>query len=326
MVDGYGFNNPDFQKELESWDIEDGTKVTNLEEVDDEQKENKEEEEDILEEVIPLYKNIAEKIEFELEDFSKYSEDENGLVSFITDYKNKIQENIEDEIYNEIEERSPLIARMIEEVYSNERSVENVILEYAQMLQYQPVEFLPDNIEYNKELVRNELRNLGVLTEEEIEVKLESMQDNGSLLPRAKNIIDTYNNNIQYQRSAILQQEYQRKQLLKQKQDQQVNVLLNTIKSKKLNNITIPEKDLPKFVSYLNERINIDSNGDLYIKVPVNDAISLENEFIKYRGGITGINDIIGLKANTEVAKRLFKPEKKKEEDMINKLFGHIKK
>lgn len=323
MVDGYGFNNPDFQKELESWDTEDTNKVTNLEEV---QEEVQEQEEETSEELVPLYKNIAEKIEFELEDFSKYSEDENGLISFITDYKEKVQEKIEDEIYNEIEERSPLIARMIEEVYSNDKPIENVILEYAQMLQYQPVEFKADNIEYNKDLVRNDLRNLGVLTEEEIEAKLEVMQDNGSLLSRAKNIIDTYNNTIQYQRNAILQQEAQRKQLLKQKQEQQVNVLLNTIKSKKLNNITIPDKDLPKFVSYLNDRINVDSNGDLYIKVPVNDAISLENEFIKYRGGITGINDIIGLKANTEVAKRLFKPEKKKEEDMINKLFGHIKK
>lgn len=323
MADGYGFNNPDFQNELESWDTEDTNKVTNLEE----NKEEEEVSEEIQEEQsVPLYKTIAEKIEFELEDFSKYSEDENGLVSFITDYKEKIQENIENEIYTEIEERSPLIARMLEEVYSNEKPIENVILEYAQMLQYQPVAFEADNIEYNKELVRNDLRNLGVLTEEEIEAKLEVMQDNGSLLLRAKNIIDTYNNNIQYQRNTILQQEYQRKQLLKQKQDQQVNVLLNTIKSKKLNNITIPDKDLPKFVSYLNERINVDSNGDLYIKVPVNDAISLENEFIKYRGGITGINDIIGLKANTEVARRLFKPEKKKEEDMINKLFGHIKK
>lgn len=293
-----------------------------------EEPEKEEEEQEEVEET-NAYEILAKELGYDTEQLDKYESSTEGLLAFIKDYTENTSKTVEQNVYDYIYEDHPVIADVLEKAYQSNRPTSEVIKEYYETLSFQPIEVEESDVESLRSVIFQQMESTGYFSKEEIEQKLDMLQDSGQLFERAKPIIDNYNQGQLAEQQRIVQQEKQKMELIQAKAKQQGEQLLGLIQNRKLANITIPEKDIQPFASFVNERLDRDNEGNLYIKTYFNSLTDLETEFIKYRGGVTNIKDLVGLKANSELAKKLFTSSNKKEEKGVdagfNAIFGHLK-
>lgn len=327
MSQGFSEEIKKFNEEQEqSESSEERVKPIEQENVEEEVQEEVQEEE--TQDAPSTFEMLAQELGYE-DDFSQYEESPEGLLSFVKDYTSKKEQEIEDNVYKYIEHEHPVIAEILNKAYTTNKPATDIIKEYYEVLNFEELNIDTTDTESLREVVRQQMQNTGYFTPDEIENKLDTLQDTGQLYDKAKPIIDSYNQNQLQYRNQVLQREQYKLQELENKAKMQGERLLSLLENRKLETITIPDKDVEPFAEFLNNKLSRDNEGNLYAKTYFNSLSDIETEFIKYRGGVTKIKDLVGMKANTELAKKLFTSKKSSQKDDVNegfnRIFGHLK-
>jgi len=303
--------------------------VSNEEVNSNENVEEKPDSEEQEEQALSTYEILAKQLQIEGIDVSQYEESIEGLVSFVKDYDSQKEKTITDNVYDYIAYEHPIIGDILEQVYNSDRPASEVIKEYYEIMTNDTLVIEMNDVDSLRSVLQQQMENSGFFDAEEIQGKLDLLQDSGELYNKAKPIIDNYNYAMTTKRQEMMAKENYRLEQLSAKSQQQGNRLQQLIESKQLEHITIPDNDVIPFMNYLNDVLDRDAEGNLFAKTYFGSLSDIETQFIRYRGGVTKIKDLVGMKANTELAKKLFTSSNRdnQKEDInsgFNSIFGHL--
>jgi hypothetical protein len=260
-------------------------------------------------------------------DYKDFPEDVDGLVNYTKNYADYRLNEFENTIQSKAPELYELLALALND--GDYKAVLNNWVNNQQTLQQYQVD--------DRVLVANELKSIGLLTDEQIKAAVDKMEDEGILNPKAQEIRTKKEQELSKANEESLKRQKQQEETVKLTAQKNYDTLAQSIKQGKLGNIEIPQSEREKFQQYFNDNFTYDTqSGKLYTYIELNDANDLANLFFRYRGG--NIEDLVKIKAATQVANKFFNKqpatkevktgelsEKEYMEEMVKKMKGIIK-
>lgn len=281
-------------------------------------------------EEVPLFKHISDQLGWEA-DIDTYEESPEGLASYIKDYEHSVKQStiqeVQESIFNNIQQSTPVLYDLLVRAINNDIDETALIKEYYNVLSYSEKSFEDLSIEDQRSIVKQ--AKFSDIDSEIAEDYLNKLQDNGTLANLAKSIYETESNQRKAQYDNLVQQKQYQQQQLEERANANAIKIRDIITNKNLETFAIPDRDVNPYLNFLQERLDYDEQGTLYIRMPLNTAKDLENTFYIFRGG--KIEDLINAKAKTVAANNLFnkgkssvpESDKNKKQELPN-LFGHI--
>ena len=288
--------------------------------------------EDSQEQEIGFFQGLTQHLGHELEDFSKYTEDEQGIFNYVSDYGNTIKEQaaaqVEQQIVENLQQQVPMLFDLMNRALQGVPE-QDLINEYYGVLNFENTNFESLTEEDHRAIVRK--YQLGdTFSEEDAQAFLDTMKDRGTLAATAKKLHEAQFTAQKAKYDALLEARQQQEAQLNNIIAQQAQATAQLIQAKQLESITIPEKDIKPFMEYLDANLDHDAEGNLYIKQYLGNKKGIQNAFINFRGG--DVSDLLQYKINSQVAQQIFKGKKSgtpnaaddgKKKDFD--LFGHVK-
>lgn len=275
-------------------------------EIQQEQLENNE-----AEEVFNVYEILNAKTGIPIE--GEFEESPDGILEWANKFK-----AYEIEKQRELKKQENPILYELEELASKGGNIFEVMENIVNNVKGK-ISFDENNIGLHKEIVLQELvsKNDGLFTEEELRERVNKLEDEGKLSNYAKNIIEKRNSNIEQKNKQVIEENNRKIEQYNNIVNNNLTKIVDYINNGKLGDaLEIPLVEREKLINWIDEQgLDADEQGRIYAKVYINSPEDLQPIFYKYRNG--NINDLIKIKASTQVASKIFnnknKPQQKQD-------------
>lgn len=245
-------------------------------------------------------------------EFDDWEESEEAIIDNLVRYSqeyHKYQDNARKEL---VKQTNPLLYQL-EDLASQGGDLYSVL---EQLIENKKGigEFAEDNIDLHRNIVAQELKQIGLLSDEEITAKLAKMEDEGKLTSTAKSLFDKRQSEFQQKNEQAIKNEQLRIQQFNEIVNKNLSTIETTINNGKLGDlIEIPIAERPKFLEFMSSvGLEADENGKIYTKQYLDNESDLQSLFFKYRKG--NLNDFIKAKASTQSIQSLLKKGVTKQE------------
>lgn len=225
-------------------------------------------------------------------DYSNYADDYDGVANFMKDYANMQKNSYE----QSLQQAAPEIYQVLSIALQggNYQEVLRQIANNSSGLEA----FDNSDINTMRNIVFNEMKKSGFLTDDEIKAKIDKAQDEGKLESFAKSIVDRDTEKARLANEQAIKAEQARIEYAKQQAGKKANEIRKIVEEKgKVQDIDLPLAERSKFLDFINENVQYDDNGELYYAYKIDSEEDLANLFFRYRKG--NISDLVKIKAMT---------------------------
>jgi predicted DNA-binding protein len=274
------------------------------------------------EQAFSLYQTLNAKLGLDIN--GEFGEDEDGIIKWATQYK-----DIEFQRDRELKRENAPLLYELEELVMQGEDISEVIKQLANNMQG-VIPFDENNISMQKEIVLQDMlsKSNNFFTKEDIEQRINQLEDEGKLTNYAKQIVDGKNQQLAERNQQVIEGRKQARQQYDGVVNNNLTQIANYISQGKLGNLEIPVNERQKLMDWIDNSAMLDSDeqGNIYAKQYIKTPEDLQSLFFRYRNG--NVEDIIKLKASTMNANKLFnkKVETKKTETTGNSVMDFIKK
>lgn len=262
-----------------------------------EQEETESSEEQEGAEELPLVESIKQSLGYEIED--EFEDTEEGIQLLFEKAKEKATE----EAVNTYFDRYPKAKELIE--YQEMGGDPNKFFQTQfPEVDYSEVEFKEDDTEMQERLVRQELKEVRGMSDEEIRAEIEDYRNGGILENKAKRSLTALKTKqAEDKNNLVEQQREQAKEYQKQVQDHWDNVKQTLSKSASVKGFKIPSKDKGPFFEYLSKPVEESKSAAMKAHEEADLETRLAIDYLLYKG--FKLSDIIDRRAKDQNVKTL---------------------
>jgi len=251
---------------------------------------------------VSMFEAIASEMGLDNFDLNGYEEDYSGVAKFVNDYANSHIGNF----LNSLETNAPELFELIKAANEGEDY-------YSMMKNF--VSLTPDNwydMELSEEtpsnvlraVITDELRERG-MSDEDIQDFVDYKEQNDKLLPTAQAFHREALENFEENRKAELQAIREQEQAYNQNVTKNIQEVEQILASRKIGNFNIPQNEIGGFSEFLNQYMQTDNSGNIFIPMQANSSESLAAAYLVYKQG--DISDVVEKAARTKSANQLKK-------------------
>lgn len=297
-------------EEEETEETEEETEETDTtEEVEEDETEETEEDEDPdpdeTEEEIPLVDSIKQHLGYEVE--GEFEDSEEGIQLLVE----RVKDQATEEALNAYFDRYPDVKELLE--YREMGGDPNKFFQTKfPEVNYEEVELKEDDDRQQEQLIRQELKLVRGMSDEEINAEIEDYRNGGILENKAKRSLSALKaKQAKDQEDLIKEQEEEAR-----KQVENLEKHWNSVKSKikestSLKGFKIPSKDKDDFFDYLSKPVEEGKSKAMLAHEEADTETRLAIDYLLYKG--FNLSDIIDRKAkqkNTETLRKRMKKAK----------------
>lgn len=243
-------------------------------------------------------------------DFSDIEDDSyEGLARYVK----KTNDLTTQSIYNQLRNDFPDLYELIQIGYQ-QGDVKQAIRELANVGSQLQV---GEDTQIQKNIVAEDMRMSGYFTENEIQQRLETLEDEGKLLGKATELAERMNSSIKAQQDEILNKQKQAIEYRDAKADENLKGLKSIIDGGILNTVRIPDTVKDAFYNYiLNEGLEVDDRGNIYKVHKIAGIEDLQRELYVFSKG--NLDKMVEVKKVTQSVKDRLNKQTKVETQQKN--------
>lgn len=310
------------EEQEESDEVTDQEEETELEEeldLEGEQEKTEDSEEQEEAEELPLVESIKRSLGYEIEE--EFEDTEEGIQLLFEKAKEKATE----EAVNSYFDRYPEVKQLLEYVEMGGEPNKFFQTQFPEV-DYSEVEFKEDDTALHERLVRQELKEVRGMSDEEIRAEIEDYRNGGILENKAKRSLSALKTKQKEDKESLLEQQREEQQQYQEQVQKHWNNVKQTLdKSASIKGFKIPSKDKDPFFEYLSKPVEEGKSAAMKAHEEADLETRLAIDYLLYKG--FKLSDIIDRRAKDQNVKTLrdrireAKTLKKKEE---NKSTGQL--